>query len=106
MSYRDMFEQFQHEMRKRDKAGRLEYGDKSYSREPEDLVREICEELVDVANWAAILHAKLQQVQKAVSCLGGIERAFVNRAELIADLAVHYKAMVSTLRGSKDEQAS
>jgi len=50
-------------------AGRREYGDKSFSREPTELVREVEEELFDVAGWAFILWSRMRDVREALEGL-------------------------------------
>ena len=50
---------------KRLKQGALEYGDKSFSKDPLLLLDEIEEELLDVVNWTFILLQRIQKVKKA-----------------------------------------
>ncbi len=42
--------------------GHADYGDRSYSATPADLIREIREELADVAGWASILDERLAKI--------------------------------------------
>lgn len=44
-------------------VGRKEYADESHDRATGDLIREIQEELEDVAGWSAILWAKLERLR-------------------------------------------
>ena len=44
--------------------GREEYGDKSFSKPPLDLLREIDEELQDVCGWAFILHMRIESIRE------------------------------------------
>ena len=50
-------------------AGRREYGDRSFSREPRELIREVEEELFDVAGWAFILWSRIRDVRVALETL-------------------------------------
>lgn len=50
-------------------AGRREYGNRSFSREPRELVREVEEELFDVAGWAFILWTRMRDVRVALEGL-------------------------------------
>jgi len=50
-------------------VGRREYGDRSFSREPRELVREVEEELFDVAGWAFILWSRMRDVRVALEGL-------------------------------------
>lgn len=43
--------------------GHDEYGDASHDRAAGDLIREVQEELEDVAGWSAILWAKLERLR-------------------------------------------
>jgi hypothetical protein len=43
-------------------AGEREYGDASFNRSAPETVREIQEELLDVANWAFILWCKMDKL--------------------------------------------
>ena len=54
---------------KRLEAGRREYGGRSFSREPRELVREVEEELFDVAGWAFILWSRMRDVRVALEAL-------------------------------------
>jgi hypothetical protein len=64
--YDEAHAEFTLEMFKRHKKGRKEYGDKSFSRSPVDLIGEIREELLDVANWAFILATRLDAIDDAM----------------------------------------
>ena len=50
-------------------TGRREYGDRSFSREPRELVREVEEELFDVAGWAFVLWSRMRDVRVALEAL-------------------------------------
>lgn len=58
------FAAFTAAMRERAEAGEVAYGDESFRSKPLDLVAMIQEELVDVANWAWILHSRLAVVAR------------------------------------------
>lgn len=47
-------------------AGRATYGDRSFARPPRELVREIEEELLDVAAWAFILWHRIRALRAGV----------------------------------------
>jgi len=51
-------------VRARLEAGRDEYGDRSFSRAPTELIGEIEEELLDVVGWSAVLFAKVQRLRR------------------------------------------
>ena len=51
------------EIEKRLDAGRKEYGDKSYSRDPLELVGEIEQEIFDVSGWGFILWMRLRKIR-------------------------------------------
>ena len=44
--------------------GAIEYGDKSFHRDPGDLLRELEEEALDFAGWGFILWYRLQRLKK------------------------------------------
>jgi len=58
----DKYEQFARLVGDRLLAGRTEYGDKSFSKPREELVREVSEELLDVCAWSYILWVKVQSL--------------------------------------------
>lgn len=47
--------------------GAVEYGEKSWSKDPIALIGEVQEELADVAGWAGILWCRLQRMKVALS---------------------------------------
>ena len=57
---------FQIAAKSRLSAGQLEYGDRSFTEHPVKLMNEIQEELLDVANWAFILHTRIADLQDAL----------------------------------------
>jgi uncharacterized protein YhdP len=67
-------------------VGHVEYGDKSHSRPPEDLLGEINEELLDVAGWSAILHRRVARMQQRVA-------AFENLLRICEQLTSTYKTV-------------
>jgi hypothetical protein len=46
--------------------GEITYHNRSFSLNPDKLIDEINQELADVAAWAFVLHARLQQVRQAL----------------------------------------
>mgnify|MGYP003145365947 CR=1 FL=1 len=55
-----LFAEFQCACRERMAQGAIEYGDASFGAEPEELRREIEEELLDVAVWSWILWCRVR----------------------------------------------
>lgn len=47
--------------------GEKEYGDKSFSADPLTLVREIQDEIADIAGWGFILHARLERIAEQLT---------------------------------------
>jgi hypothetical protein len=54
---------------KRLEAGRREYGDHSFSRDPRELVSELQNEALDLAGWGFILWCRLQRMREALDAL-------------------------------------
>lgn len=52
--------------RQRLEWGAREYGNRSFSSDPATLIRQIQEELQDTANWAFILHTRLEAMRCAL----------------------------------------
>lgn len=50
-------------MRERSRQGALEYGERSWSREPHENISEAMEELVDTSNWACMAYTRLRQLR-------------------------------------------
>jgi hypothetical protein len=46
--------------------GAVAYGDKSFSQEPGELVRQIDEEIVDICGWSFVLHTRVRRLVEAV----------------------------------------
>ncbi len=51
-------------VRARLEKGWEEYGDKSFQRDPKELLNEIKEELADVCGWAGILYARICELER------------------------------------------
>lgn len=64
-----LFESFAGEVGARLEQGAREYGDQSFSKEPRELVREVEEELLDVAGWAFILWTRIRALREGVEGL-------------------------------------
>ena len=64
MKYTKPFNKFVKLLDKRMLKGFHEYGDGSFDREPNDLLNEIQEELMDVCGWSVILFAKLENLKR------------------------------------------
>lgn len=65
----DEWDQWQRECRGRLEAGRLEYGDRSFSADPDELAREIEEECQDMAVWSYILSRRARRLRAAAARL-------------------------------------
>lgn len=48
-------------------AGRRDYGDRSFSLPPDELAREVEEELFDVAAWSFILWTRIRAIREATT---------------------------------------
>lgn len=69
------FDSFVGEVRQRLDDGHTEYGGASFRRTPEELKREVKEELLDVCAWAFILHRRVEALQcDVIKCGGNDER--------------------------------
>lgn len=66
---RDVLEAFVAELEARMAKGHIEYGDRSWSKDPETLVREVMEEAVDIAGWGMILWARLHGVLRVLNAI-------------------------------------
>ena len=64
------FGNFASKVRARLRKGAAVYGDRSFSADPADLLREIQEELEDVAGWGFILWTRLERARKALEKIG------------------------------------
>jgi hypothetical protein len=64
MKYKKYFNTFTNKLNKKMEKGYHEYGDKSFDREPKELMGEIEEELLDICGWSIILFARLQELKK------------------------------------------
>lgn len=51
--------------RRRMVAGRVEYGDRSFSRHPTELLDELAEEALDMGGWGYVLWHRIQQAREA-----------------------------------------
>lgn len=47
-------------------AGRLEYGDRSFQKPPDDLLAELELEALDLAGWGFILWERIQRMREAI----------------------------------------
>ena len=69
----DDWDGWQRECRARLDAGRLEYGDRSFSADPSELAREIEEECQDLGAWSFILARRARNLRSAAARLREIE---------------------------------
>jgi len=56
------------DVERRLRSGQHEYGDKNFSADPRQLLRELQQELLDVSGWGFILWRRLERVRQ---CLEG-----------------------------------
>jgi len=68
----DDWDDWSRQCRERLEAGRLEYGDRSFSESPDELAREIQEEAMDLGAWAFILSRRTSRLRAAAGRLRGI----------------------------------
>jgi len=61
--WREAWESFIARARQRMERGAEEYGNQSFGADPDELVNEIEEELLDVVNWATILGIRLRRLE-------------------------------------------
>lgn len=66
--------EFTEEVYARLAAGKRVYGDSSFDRDPARLIREIREELMDVAGWASIMDWRLRQLEEKLQKIGDCEQ--------------------------------
>jgi hypothetical protein len=64
MIYKKYFQSFCDAMDKKMAKGYETFGDKSYDRDGLSLIKEIQEELVDVAGWAQVRWGQLEELKK------------------------------------------
>lgn len=62
--YKRFFPQFREILEARLARGVREYGDGSFSEPPDELLREMQEEVLDVAGWGFILWVRLQRLRE------------------------------------------
>lgn len=62
----DRWPEFAEIIRKRLELGQQAYGDRSFSRDPAELVAEVQQELLDVCGWAYVLWIRLEAVRQAL----------------------------------------
>jgi len=68
--YAEYWPQFNLAMQNRLVRGHQEYGNASFSRSEKELLRELQEEVLDIAGWGFILWVRLKEVEKALEeCL-------------------------------------
>lgn len=58
--------EFFSEIQTRMLAGRRAYGDKSFSREPRELLEEVQQELLDVCGWSYVLYCRMARMKDAL----------------------------------------
>ena len=61
--WEDNWDEFSAELQKKLASGYKEHGDGSFSRAPEDLVKEMLEECLDIAGWGLVLWARTKRME-------------------------------------------
>jgi hypothetical protein len=54
--------------------GAAAYGERSFSREPEELLEELAQEALDLAGWGYVLWQRLQRAKQAAASLSATEQ--------------------------------
>jgi len=66
--WRDGWDEYMTDVVRRLRSGQQEYGNTSFSADPQQLLRELQQELLDVSGWGFILWRRLERVRQ---CLEG-----------------------------------
>jgi len=64
---RSEFPAWSDKIRARCENGKLEYGDKSFSKDPLALIEELEQECLDIPGWSFITYCRLQQMKRALT---------------------------------------
>ena len=64
--WKPSFQQYIEAVTRRMRCGHREYGDRSFSAEPLQLIREVQEELEDVCGWSFVLWHRLEAAKRAL----------------------------------------
>ena len=62
----DRLPEFFSEVQTRMLAGRRAYGDRSFSKDPRELLEEVQQELLDVCGWSYVLYCRVAQMREAL----------------------------------------
>ena len=62
----DGWQQFAAHVRARLEQGRRDYGDKSFSDDPEVLLGQLRQELFDIAGWGYVLSVRIDRIERAL----------------------------------------
>lgn len=65
--------EFLRSVRRRLDMGREEYGDHSFSEDPETLIAELQAECMDLAGWGYVLWHRLERMRKALQASGVVK---------------------------------
>ena len=71
----DWWDEWASACRERLEAGRLEYGDRSFSADPDELAREIEEECQDMGVWSFILSRRARRLRAAAARLRAMRQS-------------------------------
>jgi len=67
MKYKKYFKKFVDDLDAKMQKGYEEYGDKSFSKEPQQLIQELIEEVEDICGWGLILKVRLEQMKEVLN---------------------------------------
>lgn len=62
----DKWDAFISQARERMEQGRIEYGDRSFSRDPDALLAEIQQEALDLCNWGFVAWHRVERMRAAL----------------------------------------
>jgi hypothetical protein len=66
MKYKKYFKKFTEELDDKLFKGYMQYGDKSFDLPPKKLIKELKQEVLDIAGWGLILWVRLEEMEKAL----------------------------------------
>jgi len=64
MKYKEHFLEFVNLLNEKMEKGFQEYGDKSFDRDPVELINELEQEVIDISGWGMILYSRLEDMKK------------------------------------------
>ena len=98
----DRFPSFVEAVQSRLDAGRLQYGDASFTRDPAALLGELGQEALDLAGWGFVLWTRIEAAKKALAKPGtGLRVDTLNEA--VDRLLVIVRQLVPLVRPPQDD---